>query len=541
MLIVLLGCLSLGDADGDGVSALMGDCDDGDAGVHPGAEEICNEVDDDCDGTVDGFDAVGSGWFDGDGDGYGTEWLCQPDLDLVGAGGDCNDGDPAVNPGAIEVCNEVDDDCDGIADDGAPVLTWWPDDDGDGYGDLDGPTLQQCEQPIGYAGNSRDCDDAEHDLHPENPWYLDADGDGYGDPAQLVETCTPEPGYVDNDLDCDDARPQVNPDGQEVCDDEDADEDCDGLVEDADDSATDFHTWYLDGDGDGLGDHRVPVDACEAPSGYVDGASDCDDTDAEIGAGSCAIVDIDGSSPNGDPCVLYGDGRVACFGGGSSTWLEEGGRYQSIWGGRNGFGAVRDDGTVSGGCSGALDGSDYVDADGPEESGSRSVCLGLLSDGSLQCEIPESWDIYYEPCPTGLGSGYVKVGTTRMTACAEDEDGYVTCWGYSGLGVSGKVLAWDMRMTGSCAVLEDNSVTCAPSGVLGTDVSCGEGAGQTTCCWVTTDGEIGCTDGDVPEGDDFVVVGTNGGSDNYWRCGGTSSGQLVCAGAANVGDGYATE
>lgn len=84
MILLLLACA---DGDGDGVSALLGDCADDNPAVHPGAEEICNGVDDDCDGTVDGHDATGAGWLDADGDGYGSEWLCEPSLDLASAGG----------------------------------------------------------------------------------------------------------------------------------------------------------------------------------------------------------------------------------------------------------------------------------------------------------------------------------------------------------------------------------------------------------------------------------------------------------------------
>jgi len=88
------------DLDGDGFSATGGtcgpiDCDDADPAVFPGATELCNGVDDDCDGTVDnGFDA--------DGDGFTT------------CGGDCNDADPAINPAAPEITgNGVDENCNG--------------------------------------------------------------------------------------------------------------------------------------------------------------------------------------------------------------------------------------------------------------------------------------------------------------------------------------------------------------------------------------------------------------------------------------------
>jgi hypothetical protein len=88
--------------------------------VHPGADELCNDEDDDCDGVVDDPPTVGDGvWYrDDDGDGFGDiaggTSTCDPAPGLVDVGGDCDDSDSAVNPDAEEVCNDgVDNDCDG--------------------------------------------------------------------------------------------------------------------------------------------------------------------------------------------------------------------------------------------------------------------------------------------------------------------------------------------------------------------------------------------------------------------------------------------
>lgn len=89
------------DYDGDGWDDAPGnDCNDLNAAVNPGATEICNGIDDDCDGLIDDADPD----MDLDGDGYGA---CVDD---------CDDMDPAVHPGASEVCNGTDDDCDGVID-----------------------------------------------------------------------------------------------------------------------------------------------------------------------------------------------------------------------------------------------------------------------------------------------------------------------------------------------------------------------------------------------------------------------------------------
>jgi hypothetical protein len=112
------------DLDGDG-SAVAEDCDDDDPAVHPGATEECNGVDDDCDGVTDPTTAW---WTDADGDGFGGAGGedCEPPEGSVSQGGDCDDADAAVHPDATEVCNGIDDDCDGAVDGVA-----------EGYGDLE--------------------------------------------------------------------------------------------------------------------------------------------------------------------------------------------------------------------------------------------------------------------------------------------------------------------------------------------------------------------------------------------------------------------
>ena len=136
------------------------DCDDTNAATHPSAEEVCDGVDQNCDGIADN----GPGMFvypDADRDGWGRTaepqpgclpgpgWASQPD--------DCADGDAAIHPGATEACNDLDDDCDGVVDEDAPPdRTWFEDRDGDGFGD-DGSTQQACTPPPRQVGPARGC------------------------------------------------------------------------------------------------------------------------------------------------------------------------------------------------------------------------------------------------------------------------------------------------------------------------------------------------------------------------------------------------
>ena len=114
------------DLDEDGYSAEDGDCDDGDASVHPGATETCNGIDDNCDDSID--EDVGELYYaDADGDGFGDpdselRSCDQPD-DWVTNGDDCDDDAASVHPGAEETANDLDDNCDDQIDEGLPTFS----------------------------------------------------------------------------------------------------------------------------------------------------------------------------------------------------------------------------------------------------------------------------------------------------------------------------------------------------------------------------------------------------------------------------------
>lgn len=107
------------DRDGDGLAGCVGDCDDQRASVHPGAPELCDGLDNDCDRFID-EGATLTFFRDADSDDYGTvpdtRRGCTPPEGYVADAGDCDDLDPYVHPGAPERCNGRDDDCDGSVD-----------------------------------------------------------------------------------------------------------------------------------------------------------------------------------------------------------------------------------------------------------------------------------------------------------------------------------------------------------------------------------------------------------------------------------------
>ncbi len=199
-----------------GFSLFGDDCDDNEPSISPIANEVCNSVDDNCDGQVNEGLWIAA-YLDGDGDGYGNDGIsvdgvCELTTGLIGVGGDCDDQSSLINPDATEICNELDDNCDGFIDEGL-AQELFADLDGDGFGDGSN-AIFTCLQTSGFVVNADDCDD-------NKVTYDDLDGDGFG--AGLPTAC----GAALNAGDCDDSDSNVLPGGIDLCS-NGIDEDCSG-------------------------------------------------------------------------------------------------------------------------------------------------------------------------------------------------------------------------------------------------------------------------------------------------------------------------
>jgi len=264
---------------------------------------------------------------------------------------DCNDAVGSIHPGTDDICNGLDDNCSGDESDALNITTWYPDADGDGFpnGFLGvpaciAPTAHVPERPdsafdcdddeaLSFPGNTEVCDGIDNNCSgtaddltgTPASWYPDDDGDGFGsaDPRAAITSECPGAGYVDSNSDCNDADASVRPDAAEVCN--GVDDDCTGTADDGPSA-----TWYVDGDGDGWGGDAIET-SCPSP-GLVEQGGDCQDGFADIHPGADEVPgnDIDedcvdgaenpASTSSGEPAAA-GCQCSSSTSGGGAAWL----------------------------------------------------------------------------------------------------------------------------------------------------------------------------------------------------------------------------
>ena len=427
------------DADGQVVGD---DCDDEDPLRYPGAIEVCDPDyrDEDCDPTT-------IGERDKDRDGYNDAQCCNEDADgELSCGQDCDDVKPTVNPESVEVCDHLDNNCNGEVDEGVSI-TAYPDLDYDGHGDSNADPIQACPSTVGVALVQNDCDDTDpevfvgqfeicdgkdnncdplrlaDEIKQQAPWYPDDDGDTFGDPnAAPVYSCYRIPGRVLSYNDCDDTTNKVRPGGTELCD--ALDNDCNGWADAPAGGVNDFE----DDDGDLVADA-----AC--------GGDDCDDTDARTALGAEEVCDRIDNDCDGEvdeqttQNIWYidkdGDGWGVVIGSALAS-------CDPIPNRATNFGDCNDDdASVRPNAAERCDGIDN-DCDGLIDEGSSSACkldnaTSVCASGACQvgsCHPGYSDETNANGCETPVNI-FTGIGCTLDSECDDQNvcNGVETCQG----------------------------------------------------------------------------------------------------------------
>jgi hypothetical protein len=321
-------------------AAIGTDCNDNNQQMYPSALEICDNIDNNCNSTIDEENASGCNvyFFDSDGDGYGlvsnVKCLCKANKPFSATQpGDCNDDNPTARPGLPEYCGDTfDNDCDGYVDEteSTGCTNFYEDIDGDGFGNS---LVSNCDcKPTGQltALIGGDCDDTDVNVHPtldeqcddkdndcngivDDPnsvgctnYFIDVDLDTFGLTSQSSCLCKAKSPYTAaQGGDCNDADPKISPVQLESCNFKD--DNCNGII-DAD--SPDATKYYVDQDGDGYGGFQSK-NLCEPDGVYVStDTGDCLDSDGFVYPGRPEVCNAKDDNCNGE--VDEGGGSGLC-------------------------------------------------------------------------------------------------------------------------------------------------------------------------------------------------------------------------------------
>ena len=441
------------------------------------------------DGGSDGCTTM-TYYADTDSDGFGdpaaSMEACSAPAGHVSDNTDCNDTRGAVHPGGTEVCDGLDDDCNGTVDDGLTTMTYYADTDSDGFGDP-GASMDACSAPTGYVSDNTDCNDSSDAAHPGGTEVcdgLDRDCDGSADNGLTPPACALTAGVCMGTTEmCGGALGWVacTAASYPASYESGAETRCDGLDNNCDGS-TDEGTrtmFYADCDGDGARDALVSHPACDTAEALAyliahghagciavltgSAPEDCDDALASVHPGATEVC-----NGRDDDC----DGTID--GASATTWCNAASRALP-----HATAAC-----TAGSCSVASCSAGYDDCD----SGDANGCEASLNSDDANCGACRN------VCALGAGScsagaagtcdDAVQVEAGYANACLLRASGVVDCWGWNRDGQLGdgtttnrnrltrvtglsNVTAIAAGPTHMCALLSTGSVRCWGHNVAG--------------------------------------------------------------------------